>query len=130
MIKSKVLNGEHVQTYVPPDGNVHRKLALVGAHLTNPMLLRVIPLIFSLMARWRRRALGNAARAVGRYLRGPYFTRGLQFCLCGAPLIVAGVAAPLIVACVAASLIVACAMSSGREPGELLARICCKTAKA
>ena len=67
---SKIINGEHVQTYVPPDGNVHRKLALVEAHLTNPMLLRVIPLIFSLMARWRRRALGNAARAVGRYLRG------------------------------------------------------------
>ena len=83
MIKSKVLNGEHVQTYVPPDGNVHRKLALVEAHLTNPILLRVIPLIFSLMARWRRCALGNAVRAVGRYLRGPHFRRGLQRCLCG-----------------------------------------------
>jgi hypothetical protein len=67
---SKVINGEHVQTYVPPDGNVHRKLALVEAHLTNPMLLRVIPLIFYLVARWRRCALGNAVRAVGRYLRG------------------------------------------------------------
>ena len=110
---SKVINGEHVQTYVPPDGNVHRKLALVEAHLTNPMLLRVIPLIFSLVARWRRCALGNAARAVGRYLRGPYFTRGLQFCLCGAP---------LIVACVAAPLIAACAVSSEREPSELLGR--------
>jgi len=80
---SKIINGEHVQTYVPPDGNVHRKLALVEAHLTNPILLRVIPLIFSLMARWRRCALGNAVRAVGRYLRGPHVTRGLQLCLCG-----------------------------------------------
>ena len=43
---SKIINGEHVQTYVAPDGNVHRKLALVEAHLTNPVLLRVIPLIF------------------------------------------------------------------------------------
>jgi hypothetical protein len=67
---SKVLNGEHVQTYVPPGDDLHRRLALVEAHLTNPMLLRVIPLIFSLMARWRRCALRNAVRAVGRHLRG------------------------------------------------------------
>jgi len=67
---SKVINGEHVQTYVPPDGNAHRKLALVEAHLTNPVLLRVIPVIFSLMARWRRCSLGNAVRAAGRHLRG------------------------------------------------------------
>ena len=71
MFSWKIINGEHVQTYVPPDGKVHRKLALVEAHLTNPMLLRVIPLIFSLMARWRRCALGNAVRAVGRHLRAP-----------------------------------------------------------
>ena len=68
---SKVINGEHVQTYVSPDDNAHRKLTLVEAQLTNPVLLRVIPLIFSLMARWRRCALGNAVRAVGRHLRGP-----------------------------------------------------------
>ena len=82
---SKIINGEHVQTYVAPDGNVHRKLALVEAHLTNPVLLRVIPHIFAFMARWQRCALvlGNAVRAVGRYLRGPHFTRGLQRCLCG-----------------------------------------------
>ena len=70
-MRTKVINGEHVHTYVPPDGNAHRTLALVEAQLTNPVLLRVIPLIFSLMSRWRRCALGNAVRAVGRHLRGP-----------------------------------------------------------
>ena len=102
---SKIINGEHVQTYVAPDGNVHRKLALVEAHLTNPILLRVIPLIFSLMACEVRtsRVASNSVCAA-------------------APLIVACVAAPLIVACVAAPLIAACAVSSEREPSELLGR--------
>ena len=52
---SKIINGEHVQTYVAPDGNVHRKLALVEAHLTNPVLLHVIPHIFASMAAMRPR---------------------------------------------------------------------------
>jgi hypothetical protein len=69
---SKVINGEHVQTYVPPDDDPHRKLSQVEAQLTNAVLLLVIPFLFFLIARWRRCALGNALRAVARHLRGRY----------------------------------------------------------
>jgi hypothetical protein len=51
---SKVINGELVQTYVPPDDNPHRMLAQVEAQLSNPVLLLVIPFLFFLMARWWR----------------------------------------------------------------------------
>jgi hypothetical protein len=65
---SKIINGGHVHTYVPPDGNPQRTLALVEAQLTNPVLLRVIPFLFLLMARWQRCAL--ALRALARHVRG------------------------------------------------------------
>ena len=65
---SKVINGEHVQTYVPPDEKPHQMLAQVEAQLTNPVLLLVIPFLFFLMARWWRCAL--ALRTVARHLRG------------------------------------------------------------
>jgi hypothetical protein len=65
---SKVINGELVQTYVPPDDNPHRMLAQVEAQLSNPVLLLVIPFLFFLMARWWRCAL--ALRAVVQHLRG------------------------------------------------------------
>jgi hypothetical protein len=51
---SKVINGEHVQTYVPPDANPRRSLAWVEAQLTNAVLRLVTPFVFSLIAGWRR----------------------------------------------------------------------------
>jgi hypothetical protein len=51
---SKVINGEHVQTYVPPDVDPRRSLAWVEAQLTNAVLLLVVPFVFFLIARWRR----------------------------------------------------------------------------
>jgi hypothetical protein len=66
---SKIIKGVHVQTYVSPDDNPHRRLALVEAQLTNPVLLFVIPFLFSFVAQWRRSALGHHLRAVARYVR-------------------------------------------------------------
>src|SRR5262245_57909644 len=65
---SKVINGEHVQAYISPDDNPHRRLAQIEAELTNSVLLLVIPLLFFLMARLSRCAL--ALRAAARHLRG------------------------------------------------------------
>jgi hypothetical protein len=61
---SKVINGEHVSTYVAPNENPRRKLAQVEAQLTNVVLLVVIPFVFFVIALWRRSALRNALRAV------------------------------------------------------------------
>jgi hypothetical protein len=99
---SKVIDGEHVQTYVPRDGNAHRKLALV--HLTNPVLLRVIPHIFP---SWL-----DGGDAPLEMLYAP-------------PVDICEVRTSRVASnsvCAAAPLIVACAMSTEREPSELLAR--------
>jgi len=66
---SKVINGEHVQTYVAADDDPNRRLAQVEAQLTNAVLLLVIPFLFFIIARWRQGAVGSALRAVARYLR-------------------------------------------------------------
>ena len=66
---SKLINGERVHTYVAPDDNPQRTLAVVEAQLTNPVLLLVIPFLFSLMARWQRCA--HALRSVARPVRQP-----------------------------------------------------------